>query len=212
MLMGAVLMVNDSTKTQTNLGVSPLDGIVNISGGPQDAGIWLQESRHVGKLILRGSPGDNNFITETNEVLGQKLPIIPNTFVRKNDQTIVWLGPDEWLITCTPGNEKSLEADLISSLSIIHNSVTNVSDNSTIIKLSGPAARTVLMKGCAIDIHPRVFVPGSAVQSNLAAAFVTFWQLDLEPTYNILVRASFSTYLWNWLLDAGAEFGIHIQS
>jgi sarcosine oxidase subunit gamma len=68
------------------------------------------------------------------------------------------------------------------------------------------------MKGCAIDVHPRVFFPGSAVQSNLAAAFVTFWQLDLEPTYNILVRASFSSYLWNWLLDAGAEFGIHIRS
>ena len=64
------------------------------------------------------------------------------------------------------------------------------------------------MKGCAVDIHPRVFNPGDAFQSNLAAASVIMWQLDLVPTYNIMVRASFASYLWKWLLDAGAD--VHV--
>ena len=110
-----------------------------------------------------------------------------------------------------PGDESALERDLNIGLTDIHHSVTNVSDNSTIIQLSGPNARSVIMKGCAVDVHPRALNTGDAFQSNLAAATVIMWQLDLIPTFNIMVRASFASYLWKWLLDAGAEFGVQIQ-
>ena len=204
-------MVDVSPNKKENEGISPLDSLIKLSGGPQDGGICLKELRHTGKLVLRGNPNDSRFTKLVYRVLGNKLPLTPNTFVQNKQQTTIWLGPDEWLINCFPGDESTIENNLNNSLSKISNSVTNVSDNSTIIQISGSKARTVIMKGCSIDIHPRTFQPGQAVQSNLALASIVLWQIDQKPTYNILVRSSFSSYLWHWLLDAGAEFGVHIE-
>ena len=204
-------MANPALPKQKDSGISPLDKLIEVPGGAKDAGIFLKECRHTGKLILRGDPSNDLFIKSTSKVLGYKLPLTPNTFLKNNEYTSVWLGPDEWLVNSLPGDESALERDLNIALTDVHHSVTNVSDNSTIIQLSGPNARSVIMKGCAVDVHPRVFNPGDAFQSNLAAASVIMWQLDLIPTFNIMVRASFASYLWKWLLDAGAEFGVQIQ-
>lgn len=204
-------MANAALPKQKDSGISPLDKLIKVPGGAKDAGIFLKECRHTGKLILRGDPSDDLFIKATSKVLGYKLPLTPNTFLKNNEYTSVWLGPDEWLVNSLPGDESALERDLNIALTDIHNSVTNVSDNSTIIQLSGPNARSVIMKGCAVDVHPRAFNTGDAFQSNLAAASVIMWQLDLIPTFNIMVRASFASYLWKWLLDAGAEFRVQIQ-
>lgn len=204
-------MANAALPKQKDSGISPLDKLIKVPGGAKDAGIFLKECRHTGKLILRGEPSDDLFIKATSKVLGYKLPLTPNTFLKNNEYTSVWLGPDEWLVNSLPGDESALERDLNIALTDIHNSVTNVSDNSTIIQLSGPNARSVIMKGCAVDVHPRAFNTGDAFQSNLAAASVIMWQLDLIPTFNIMVRASFASYLWKWLLDAGAEFRVQIQ-
>ena len=204
-------MADVSLPKQKDSGTSPLDQLIKVPGGAKDAGIFLKECRHTGKLILRGDPNEDLFIKAASKVLGYKLPLFPNTFIQKNDQSSVWLGPNEWLLNCPSGDESSLENDLNIALQALHHSVTDVSDNSTIIQLSGPHARSVIMKGCAVDIHPRVFKPGDAFQSNMAAASVIMWQLDLIPTFNIMVRASFASYLWKWLLDAGAEFGVQIQ-
>ena len=204
-------MVDATLPKQKDNGTSPLDQLIKLPGGAKDAGIFLKECRHTGKLILRGDPNEDIFIKAASKVLGYKLPLLPNTFIQKNDQSSVWLGPDEWLLNCPSGDESSLENDLNTALQTLHHSVTDVSDNSTIIHLSGHQARSVIMKGCAVDIHPRVFTPGDAVQSNIGAVSVIMWQLDLLPTFNIMVRASFASYLWKWLLDASAEFGIQIQ-
>ena len=204
-------MANAALPKQKDSGISPLDKLIKVPGGAKDAGIFLKECRHTGKLILRGDPSDDLFIKATSKVLGYKLPLTPNTFLKNNEYTSVWLGPDEWLVNSLPGDESALERDLNIALTDIHHSVTNVSDNSTIIQLSGPNARSVIMKGCAVDVHPRAFNTGDAFQSNLAAASVIMWQLDLIPTFNIMVRASFASYLWKWLLDAGAEFRVQIQ-
>ena len=204
-------MVDATLPKQKDNGTSPLDQLIKLPGGAKDAGIFLKECRHTGKLILRGDPNEDIFIKAASKVLGYKLPLLPNTFIQKNDQSSVWLGPDEWLLNCPSGDESSLENDLNTALQTLHHSVTDVSDNSTIIHLSGHQARSVIMKGCAVDIHPTVFNPGDAFQSNIAAVSVIMWQLDLLPTFNIMVRASFASYLWKWLLDAGAEFGVQIQ-
>ena len=204
-------MADAALPKQKDSGTSPLDQLIKVPRGAKGAGIFLKECRHTGKLILRGDPKDDLFIKAASKVLGHKLPLLPNTFIQKNHQSSVWLGPDEWLLNCPPGDENSLENDLNTALQALHHSVTDVSDNSTIIHLSGHQSRSVIMKGCAVDIHPRVFNPGNAFQSNLAAASVIMWQLDLIPTFNIMVRSSFASYLWEWLLDAGAEFGVQIQ-
>ena len=46
------------------------------------------------------------------------------------------------------------------------------------LRLSGSRAREVLAKGCSIDLHPRVFVSGSAVQTTVGLAGVILLALS----------------------------------
>lgn len=197
-------------------GMSPLDDIIGSSacpiGGPSDAGVVLAERRHWGKLVLRGDPGERNFLAGATKVLGMAPPTAPNTTGNGQEATVIWTAPNEWLVVTKPGAEGALEAAFSRSLAGIHHAVTDTSDHSTIIGLSGAAARIVMAKGCALDLHPRAFGPGDAAQAHLAQAQVTLWQIDDTPTYEILVRASFAAYLWAWLVDAGLEFGVRVEA
>ena len=88
--------------------------------------------------------------------------------------------------------------------------MVDVSDARAVIRLSGPAARAVLAKGCSLDFHPRVFVPGQCGQSLLARAGVLVHQVTIDPVYEIYVARSFAHYLWTWLEDAAAEYSLAI--
>ena len=63
-------MANPALPTQKDSGISPLDKIIEVPGGAKDAGIFLKECRHTGKLILRGDPNDDLFIKSNSKVLG----------------------------------------------------------------------------------------------------------------------------------------------
>ena len=196
-------------------GLTPLDGIIGSPdcpyGGPADAGVVLCERRHRGKLVLRGNPEDKKFVAGVTKALGMAPPTAPNTTAGDHRALMVWTAPNEWLIETESGAENRVAEALSRALSGLHHAVTNTSDQSTIIRLSGANARRVMAKGCALDLHPRVFTPGCAAQSHLAQALICFWQVDDAPSYDIVVRASFAPYLWSWLVDAGLEFGVRIE-
>ena len=204
-------MVEKVGPTPPGLDPTPLDRVIGPIGGPAEAGVVLSERRHWGKLVLRGEPDDKKFITGATKALGVAPPSKPNTAATIQSTAIIWTAPNEWLVVSEPGAEAALESALESALAGTHHAITNVSDHSTIIRLSGTAARAVLAKGCAIDLHPRVFGVGQAAQTNLAKAQVIFRQFDEMPSYDILVRASFAPYLWAWLTDAGLEFGVRVE-
>ena len=88
--------------------------------------------------------------------------------------------------------------------------VTLGSDARAVIALGGEAAREVLMKGCSLDLHPRVFGPGSCAQSTLALAQIILEQVEDGPDYRLYVGRSFAPYLWQWLCDAAGEFGLRV--
>ena len=60
-----------------------------------------------GHLNLRGDPGNDQFIKAAEEVLGQELPVTPNT-TSVSDHQVYWLGPDEWLIISDASNIQKL--------------------------------------------------------------------------------------------------------
>jgi sarcosine oxidase subunit gamma len=133
-------------------------------------------------------------------VLGVALPA-PNT-VATAAFTVLWLGPDEWLVI-GDGAKELLDRAVGSDFA----SVVDVSANRTTFVLSAPWARDLLEKGMAIDLHPRVFGEGDCAQTLLARSQVILQQVDDRPTYHVLVRGSFAPYLAAWLADAASEFG-----
>ena len=174
-----------------------------------DAGATLGERRFLGKVDLRGEP-TKKFRDAVAGVLGVAPPTAPNTAAGDDARTVLWLGPNEWLIVTPPGAEDETADALRAALAGHHVAVTDVSEGRTVIALAGRHARDVLAKGCPIDFHPRVFEPGHCAQSTYGKANVLVQQTSDAPAYDIYVERSFADYLWACLEDAAEEYGLAI--
>jgi len=140
------------------------------------------------------------------EHLGVALPTAPSTYVESETATAVWLGPDEWLVTSPFRTPEALETGLREAVAG-EGSVVDVSAQRTTLRLRGEHVRDLLSGGCSVDLHPRVFGRGAAVQTTLGQAGVVLMALDDTAThYQVVVRTSFAGYLTAWLLDAATEY------
>ena len=144
-----------------------------------------------------------------SERLGVDLPTVPNTWVPTDTGRAVWLGPDEWLLTSTAEAPEELEDRVRDAVVPLGGSAANVSAQRITVRLTGERVRDVLARGCAIDLHPRVFGRGSSAQTTLGLAGVVLLALnDAGDDYLVLVRSSFAGYLADWLLDAALEYTV----
>ncbi|GLW51910.1 sarcosine oxidase subunit gamma [Streptomyces sp. NBRC 14336] len=139
--------------------------------------------------------------------LDLQLPLQPNTVVRSGELTVLWLGPDEWLLVARPGCERELEGRIRQAAGEEPVSVVDVSAQRTTLLVSGPRAHDLLAHGCSLDLHPRVFGPGRCAQTTLGRTQVVLVARD-EPRagFWVLVRSTFAGYLADWLLDAATEY------
>ncbi|MGY1764375.1 sarcosine oxidase subunit gamma [Geodermatophilus sp. SYSU D00779] len=141
------------------------------------------------------------------QVRGAALPTTPNTWVAAGDGRLVWLGPDEWLVTSAGTAPEALEAELAEVLRPVGGVAVDVSAQRVGLRITGARAREVLAKGCAIDLHPRAFGRGSSAQTTLGQAGVVLLALGADgEDFAVLVRSSFAGYLATWLLDASLEY------
>ena len=172
--------------------------------------IRLRIRDDLGHVNLRGSSDDDGFMAGAEAVLGQQLPVEPNTFT-EDEQRIYWLGPDEWLVLAPAAETDSLCAELEASLANVNAAVNRQSGGQIALELTGSDVRRVFAKGCTLDFHPKVFGAGRCAQSGLAKANVIIGCLD-EDRFEVVVRRSFAEYLVRWLLHAGSEFGVKVDS
>ncbi|TSE14503.1 sarcosine oxidase subunit gamma [Arthrobacter sp. KBS0703] len=123
--------------------------------------------------------------------------------------SVLWLGPSEFLVVAPEEAHDSLGGDLIGSLTAAlgdaPGQVVDLSAYRTTFDLSGPRARAVLEKGCALDLHPRSFTPGTALTTEVGNIPVVLWKTG-DESYRLFPRASFADFLGRWLLDAMREF------
>lgn len=180
------------------------------SDGSPHAGVMLGESRMRGLLVLRGDGVNPEFRSAVSAALGLDPVVEPLATARKRGVSMLWLGPDEWLVVTPDRRVERIERTLRDALEGRHAALTDVSHSRTILVLSGPDARAVLAKGCPLDFHPRVFGPDRCAQSRLAKCQVLIHQASGSPRFEIYVHRSFAQYLWTWLEDAGREFGVRI--
>ncbi|MFF2246034.1 sarcosine oxidase subunit gamma [Arthrobacter sp. NPDC058130] len=126
-----------------------------------------------------------------------------------NGVSVLWLGPSEFLVVAPENAHDSLGGDLIGSLvealGDAPGQVVDLSANRTTFELTGPRARAVLEKGCALDLHPRSFIPGTAVNTEVGNIPVVL-QKTGDESFRLFPRASFAEFLGRWLLDAMREF------
>jgi sarcosine oxidase subunit gamma len=168
-----------------------------------DRQVRLAELPFLAMISVRVDPG-SPAAAAVEGVLGAHLPRSCGQVTAHGPHTVLWLGPDEWLVV-SEGAPSDLHGALTDAVGDAHAAVVDVSANRTLLELSGPSARSVLEKGCPVDLHPRAFEAGRAVATTLARVPLLLWQAGPD-TYRLLPRSSFAQYVASWLLDAMQEF------
>jgi len=138
-----------------------------------------------------------------------KLPKGPKRVIAKG-LALIGTAPDQWLAVAEDVASRQMLDKLAKQLAR-HVVITEQSDSKTVIRISGPRARDVMAKGCSLDLHPKVFKPGSAATTPIALIDCQLWQIDDAPSYNLAVPSSFAESFWSWLTASAAEFGYAVE-
>lgn len=169
------------------------------------AGVILREKRFQGHLTLRGNSENKTLNNALQKVLGVELPLKSGTYAESEKARVSWLSPDEWLIVVAEGSEAVIETELRAVLQG-HFSVVDVSGGQTIFNLSGPQVDALMKKSSVYDFHPDHFGAGRCVSTTFAKATALIIK-NPDGSFDLVVRRSFSDYLFQWIEDASREYG-----
>jgi heterotetrameric sarcosine oxidase gamma subunit len=119
----------------------------------------------------------------------------------RNGPLVVGSGPGEWTVLGGDGRVEA-EGDFVSVIDLTH--------GRALVRLTGARAGEVLAKLCAVDLCDRVTPDGAAFRSRVADLVTDVVRDDRDGTRSYLLHCERSSgqYLFDCLLDAGAEFGV----
>ena len=165
-------------------------------------GIKIQELPYVNKINLRLDPNNNVYMSSCGKILGAVLPTKPNTYVQNEKVKIIWLGPDEWMVINDQENELFIK--LKNELGDIEASVTNISENRTIIRLSGKKIITLLSKFLVLDLEKNLGTQSSCAQTLFVKVPILLVRNDdnnQAPVIDLFTNKSHANYIYNLLVD-----------
>ena len=168
-------------------------------------GITIEELPFVGKINLRGNTKDRDFLSNAGSVLNVLIPTEPNTIITNTELQIIWLSPNEWLLSFLK-NENFIKIfnELNTKLNPEKTSITDISENKTIIRIEGDKTTELLRKFMILNID-------EALKDNLKVAQTIFVKIPIlitrnhlnqeKQNFDIYVNRSHTTYLRDLLLD-----------
>ncbi|WP_170272587.1 sarcosine oxidase subunit gamma [Litorivicinus lipolyticus] len=189
--------------SETVQGITPIQSRHANTAFSSDR-IGLRELPLCGQFNLRIKPDNAEQMAIAASMLGGDLPTQVLTSVVHGDVRINWVAPDDWLVIMPWDQARTFEADYRAK-QVGHYSIVDISGGQTLVELSGPAARAVLKKSTPVDVHPDAFAIGKTVGTAFAKSAASITRTDSD-CYLLVIRRSFADYLWDWLLDASAEF------
>ena len=173
-------------------------------------GISIEELPFVGKLNLRGNPKDKDFLSNVGSILKTVIPLDPNTKIQNKDFQVIWLSPNEWLLSFI-NNDIFIEIlnKLYNQLDPEKTSVTDISENKTIIRIEGSHTSELLRKFMVIDID-------NVLNDNSRVAQTIFVKIPIiiirnhfdeeKQSFDVHVNRSHTKYLSDLLLDGCNQF------
>ncbi|MDC0233067.1 hypothetical protein OAJ95_03965 [Pelagibacteraceae bacterium] len=173
-------------------------------------GISIEELPFIEKINLRGDTKDRDFMSNVGSVLDILIPTEPNTKIQNKDLQVIWLSPNEWLLSFFNDNHfiRILE-ELNNKLNPEKTSITDISENKTIIRIEGDQTTELLRKFIVLDID-------NVLNSNLKVAQTIFVKIPVliirnhhnqeKQSFDIHANRSHSNYLRNLLLDGCNQF------
>ena len=164
--------------------------------------IKIQELPFINKINLRFDPRNKNYMSLCDKILGIILPTKPNTYSKNEKVKSLWLGPDEWLIVNESKND--LFSKLTNELKDEETSVTDVSENRTVIRLSGEKIFILFSKFLTLDLDKNLFNQFCCAQTlfvKLPSLLVRNNNENEIPEIDIFINRSHANYIYNLLVD-----------
>lgn len=132
---------------------------------------------------------------------------------RTGDDLVIGSGPGEWLVLGPVGSQQELTDRWREQASDAEGPSVAVVDQThgrALLRLTGLDATALLAKVCAIDLSEDLVPDGSALRTSVATLVTDLVRDDSEGTPSFLLHCERSSgqYLYEALLDAGAEFGV----
>jgi sarcosine oxidase subunit gamma len=162
----------------------------------------LQE-KALGHLVIRLPETNSDARKAIKRVTDLDLPSKPLTSVENNNFVINWISPDEFLLLTADKIEAGVESKLREEMSG-HFSISDVSGGQTMLVLSGERAESIIKKSAPYDIHMNNFPVGKVVTTVFAKSQAVIRRTGAD-SFELIVRRSFSDYLWQWIVDAGSR-------
>ena len=163
-------------------------------------GVEIQELSFINKINVRIDNNDNKNIIKCGKLINAILPVQPNTYVTNDNVKVIWLGPNEWLIT----NSQNLYKNLKNEIGDIQTSVTDVSENRTVIRISGDQIFKLLSKFLVLDLEKNLPDESSCAQTLFVKVPVLLVRNNNEkqiPEIDIFTNRSHAKYIYNLIVD-----------
>ena len=158
------------------------------------------------KINLRGK--NREFLKKVGQLLSIILPFEPNTSASNQEISILWLGPDEWLIYSNQIDLKKFNTigeSLYTELYQLNNgAVTYVSDQYTCINIKGDKVFELLSSGSPFNFNNFKNTKGAVAQTLFNHIDVIIHNKNINDL-NLFVRRSFSNHLWSWINDSASR-------
>ena len=176
-------------------------------------GIIIRERRPLSMFQVAALSGAGVTVRATiAAALGMMVAATPNHVAQKDGVTVLWVGPDRWLVVEPERPGRELDALLNEALTGTPGVLIDLSHGRTVVRISGRSSRDLLAKGCGIDFHPWTFPVGSCAQSFLGHVGALLHAVDAAPSFDLYVARSFALTVWEWLIESAAEYGCRIEN
>jgi heterotetrameric sarcosine oxidase gamma subunit len=170
-----------------------------VSGRSSSAALQLADRSALAKVLVRAEAG--------GAVQDALVTGFGRAVRRPDGVLVVGSGPGEWLLVGPPNQAAGLLASVPADGFV---NAVDVTHGRALMRLTGDPSSAMLAKVCAIDLRDGSVPDGSAFRSSVAKLVVDVVRDDVDGVRSYLLHVERSTgqYLFNALLDAGAEFGI----
>ena len=167
--------------------------------------ILIEEIPFIRKINLRGNSKDKEFLGVMGSILETVIPLDPNTKIQNKNFQIVWLSPNEWLINFF-NNDIFTETLIMfkNKLNPEKSSITDISENKTVIRVVGDKVNQLLRKFMILDIDKILHNNSKVAQTifvKIPILIIRNHDHGAKQNYDIHVNRSHTAYLRNLLLD-----------
>lgn len=175
-----------------------------VGAQPSSAALTIEDQSALAKIEVR---------SKANGAVADKLQTnFGRTYQREQGTLVIGSGPGQWHVISDVGSQATALAELQQLGEGIDKLTTAVdlTHGRALFRLTGEEGAELLNKICSVELSDDVVPNGSALRSSVGGVVTDIARNDRNGTRSYLLHCERSAgqYLWDTLLDAGAEYRI----